>query len=297
MPTATDLVTDLPADFAVFGQGVDTSMAYLLGGTTGQILSKTSGTNMAFTWINNDQGDLTAITAGTGISVTSPTGPIPTVAIDSTVATLTGSQTLTNKTLTSPALTTPTISTLTTAGDMLVGTGSGAIARVAGGTSGYLLTSTGATSAPSWQAAAGGGKVLQVVTSTTATNAASTTNSYMDSNLTASITPSSASSKVLVLINQNYRWTYSGASPDLQGNLQIMRGATALLTSWLDIKTAPLSSEINFSTTYGMSWLDSPSTTSATTYKTQFKNTAATGTLNMNNNSASSSIVLLEIGA
>ena len=40
MPTATDLVTDLPADFAVFGQGVDTSMAYLLGGTTGQILQK-----------------------------------------------------------------------------------------------------------------------------------------------------------------------------------------------------------------------------------------------------------------
>jgi len=65
MPTATDLVTDLPADFAVFGQGVDTSMAYLLGGTTGQILSKTSGTNMAFTWINNDQGDITAVTTGT----------------------------------------------------------------------------------------------------------------------------------------------------------------------------------------------------------------------------------------
>ena len=41
MPTATDLVTDLPADFAVFGQAVATSMQYLLGGTTGQILSKT----------------------------------------------------------------------------------------------------------------------------------------------------------------------------------------------------------------------------------------------------------------
>jgi len=61
MPTATDLVTDLPADFNVFGQGVDTSMQYLLGGTTGQILSKTSGTNMAFTWITNDIGDITAV--------------------------------------------------------------------------------------------------------------------------------------------------------------------------------------------------------------------------------------------
>ena len=60
MPTATDLVTDLPADFAVFGQGVDTSMQYLLGGTTGQVLSKTSGTNMAFTWTTpTDQTPLT----------------------------------------------------------------------------------------------------------------------------------------------------------------------------------------------------------------------------------------------
>ena len=60
MPTATDLVTDLPADFNVFGQGVDTSMQYLLGGTTGQVLSKTSGTNMAFTWVTpTDQTPLT----------------------------------------------------------------------------------------------------------------------------------------------------------------------------------------------------------------------------------------------
>ena len=68
MPPATDLVTDLPADFEVFGQAVATSMADLLGGTTGQILSKTSSTDMDFTWIPNDQGDITAVTAGTGIS-------------------------------------------------------------------------------------------------------------------------------------------------------------------------------------------------------------------------------------
>ena len=105
MPTATDLVTDLPADFAVFGQAVATSMQYLLGGTTGQILSKTSATDMAFTWIANDQGDITGITAGTGITVTSPTGPVPTVAIDTSVTVdLTTAQTLTNKTLTAPKI-------------------------------------------------------------------------------------------------------------------------------------------------------------------------------------------------
>lgn len=157
MPTATDLVTDLPADFAVFGQGVDTSMAYLLGGTTGQILSKTSATNMAFTWINNDQGDLTAITAGTGISVTSGTGPIPSVAIDTTVTVdKTTAQTLTNKTLTSPALTTPTISTLTTNGDLLYGTGSGALSRLGIGSSAQVLTVTGGV--PVWAAAGGTSK-------------------------------------------------------------------------------------------------------------------------------------------
>jgi hypothetical protein len=54
MPTATDLVTDLPADFEVFGQAVDTSLADLKGGTTGQVLSKTSGTDMDFTWVDTD---------------------------------------------------------------------------------------------------------------------------------------------------------------------------------------------------------------------------------------------------
>ena len=54
MPTSTDLVTDLPADFEVFGQAVDTDLADLLGGTTGQVLSKTSATDLAFTWIDSD---------------------------------------------------------------------------------------------------------------------------------------------------------------------------------------------------------------------------------------------------
>jgi hypothetical protein len=75
MPTASDLVTDLPADFEVFGQAVATSMADLLGGTTGQVLSKASNTDMDFTWVAQDdsnaiqnaivdaKGDLIAATA------------------------------------------------------------------------------------------------------------------------------------------------------------------------------------------------------------------------------------------
>jgi hypothetical protein len=57
MPQNTDLVTDLPADFEVFGQAVATSMADLLGGTTGQVLSKTSNTDMDFTWVTSDDAN------------------------------------------------------------------------------------------------------------------------------------------------------------------------------------------------------------------------------------------------
>ena len=86
MPTSTDLVTDLPADFNVFGQGVDTSMQDLLGGTTGQILSKTSGTNMDFTWINNDVGDITAVTVTSPITGGGTSGSVA-IGFDATAAT------------------------------------------------------------------------------------------------------------------------------------------------------------------------------------------------------------------
>jgi hypothetical protein len=69
MPSPTDLVTDLPADFDVFGQAVDNSLQYLLGGTTGQVLSKTSNTNMAFTWIEQDDTTL-SFNAQTGTTYT-----------------------------------------------------------------------------------------------------------------------------------------------------------------------------------------------------------------------------------
>ena len=80
----------------------------VVGGTTGQVLTKASNTDYDVTWTTNGAGTVTSITAGTGLSGGTITSS-GTIAIDSTVATLTGSQTLTNKTLTSPTLTTPAI--------------------------------------------------------------------------------------------------------------------------------------------------------------------------------------------
>lgn len=57
MPTPTDLVTDLPADFEVFGQAVDSSLADLKGGTSGQVLSKNSNTDMDFVWVTSDDAN------------------------------------------------------------------------------------------------------------------------------------------------------------------------------------------------------------------------------------------------
>jgi hypothetical protein len=51
------LVTDLPADFETFGQAVDTSLAELKGGTSGQVLSKASNTDMDFTWVTSDDAN------------------------------------------------------------------------------------------------------------------------------------------------------------------------------------------------------------------------------------------------
>jgi len=131
-PADTDLVKDGALAIRTLGNGIDTSMAELKGGTTGQILSKTSNTDMDFTWIANDVGDITAVTAGTGITGGGTFGAV----------------TITNDMAT----------TITASGDIIVGTGSGTYDNLPIGTTGQVLTAD-TTVSPykvKWAAASGG---------------------------------------------------------------------------------------------------------------------------------------------
>lgn len=67
-PDNTDLVKNGALAIRTAVDAIDNSLYELKGGTTGQILSKTSNTDMDFTWITNDVGDITAVTAGSGLS-------------------------------------------------------------------------------------------------------------------------------------------------------------------------------------------------------------------------------------
>lgn len=86
MPESTDLVTNLPADFEVFGQAVDTDFADLLGGTTGQVLSKTSATDLDFTWTTANPGDITAVTVTSPITGGGTSGSVGIAIQDGTTA-------------------------------------------------------------------------------------------------------------------------------------------------------------------------------------------------------------------
>jgi hypothetical protein len=68
IPQSTDLVKDGATAIAALGQDIDTALVDLKGGTTGQILAKASNTDLDYSWVTNDVGDITEVTAGTGLT-------------------------------------------------------------------------------------------------------------------------------------------------------------------------------------------------------------------------------------
>jgi hypothetical protein len=134
------------------------------------------------------------------------------------------------------------------------------------------------------------GSVLQVVQGTTTSTATSTNNStFVDSNLTASITPTSASSKILV-IGQHGSARMNGSSNGLA--VRLMRDSTSI--SVISTEFLYLTNAIDIILPF--QYLDSPATTSSITYKTQFKLlTGSTTTAQLNPNDTPAYITLLEI--
>ena len=314
MPTPTDLVTDLPADFEVFGQAVDTSMADLLGGTTGQILAKASNSNMDFAWITNDVGDITAVNVTSPITGGGSSGAV-TIGINAATTSVVGAVQLSDSTSTTSSVlaSTPTAtksaydlaaaaipkSTVTTAGDVIYATGSAAVTRLGIGSSGQVLTVSGG--APAW-VAPGTGKFIQIVQATysTATTIAST--SFTDTGLSVTITPTSATSQILIIGSQSL--FIQRNNKRIGGGLQLVRTSTSIMDqSGANIAGIYLEgtglTDAYLGGVNPINYLDSPATTSATTYKTQAKVDFTTngGSVVCQYGSIVSTLLAIEIGA
>jgi len=148
------------------------------------------------------------------------------------------------------------------------------------------------------------GAVLQVVQANTTTQVVVSTSTYTDTGLSASITPTSATSKILVLVAQNF---YASApSGGTGGGIKLLRGSIDIYNPSPSDTNGPYShyiSTTSYYTVINMQYLDSPATTSSITYKTQGKMYSASSSqvvtfqTNGSSTSAISSMILMEIAA
>tara|TARA_Y100000114_G_C11657894_1_gene277543 strand:- start:242 stop:763 length:522 start_codon:yes stop_codon:yes gene_type:complete len=152
------------------------------------------------------------------------------------------------------------------------------------------------------------GKILQVVQSSTTTSATNTTVTFQDTNLSGTITPSSSSNKILVIVQQ--QMFFATATSGTGAGLKLLRGSTEIYNDPANstgtygqfISGGGITS-INHHFVRFIHILDSPNTTSATTYKTQFAlfEVTTSGTSIVQNNTspqnAKSLITLMEVAA
>jgi hypothetical protein len=141
------------------------------------------------------------------------------------------------------------------------------------------------------------GSVIQTVNGSTSTIASSSSGTFVDTNLTATITPKFATSKILVIVQQ----TGCGkTSADVTLQLQLVRNST-VLNEFESSGAWTGSGGTNFIGTCGTCYLDSPATTSAITYKTQMCAFSAGAIVytqyNVGSGNPTSTITLMEIAA
>lgn len=230
LPTPTDLVTDLPADFDVALQGVDTQM------------------------------------------LTNANAAIAKAIVDAK-------------------------------GDLIGATAADTVSRLAVGANGTVLTadSTEATGLK-WATTGAAGKVLQVVQATTATAVSNSTTTFTDTGLTGTITPSSATSRVLVMTMQGYSSGISGSGAN--AGIKLLRDSTDILvmgSGGVAVGgTAIGASVFEARGIATLNFVDSPATTSATTYKTQGRCQVSGSGQSVQfqvGGTTTSTIIMIEIGA
>ena len=137
------------------------------------------------------------------------------------------------------------------------------------------------------------GHVVQVVQGTLGSAINTTATSYSDTGLTATITPTSATSKILVITSASGN-VQDNATSNETANVNLVRGSTQISEFQTQIRTRGGTGGENAPFHTGFSFLDSPSTTSATTYKVQQKVVSAE-VLSFNYGSSTATITLMEI--
>jgi len=137
-------------------------------------------------------------------------------------------------------------------------------------------------------------RVLQVVTGTTLNQETSTSTTYADTQLTQTITPSSTSSKILVFVTHPNCYK-SAANSGNAINMLLFRDATAVLQATNNVGFTGTALDLYFGIAF--SYMDSPASTSAIVYKTQFANRLGAASVSVQQDGVMSQIILMEISA